>query len=227
MCKPLIQPINCFKVNLNKNQKYNASVSYFDKNFSVQYFYIQLKEYCTRLEQLNTRMQSNEKFDFKVDYITSFSDLKINDNLEALFYNQKWYRVKVIKIKEDLAELKKSNIELTDQDIADISQLKKIENDLLGLEKSELIDCIQKSNVKMPPNYIDNLKNRKIKVIKYEKSIPGAKRQPRNLKSVLISILKALNENVEKYFQENKILFHEKRHFLILYQLVHLLVNMM
>jgi hypothetical protein len=101
MCKPLIQPINCFKVNLNKNQKYNASVSYFDKNFSVQYFYIQLKEYCTRLEQLNTRMQSNEKFDFKVDYITSFSDLKINDNLEALFYNQKWYRVKVIKIKED------------------------------------------------------------------------------------------------------------------------------
>ena len=42
MCKSLIQPFNCFKVNLNKNQIYNASVSYFDKKFSDQYFYIQL-----------------------------------------------------------------------------------------------------------------------------------------------------------------------------------------
>jgi hypothetical protein len=98
----LIQPTKCYKINLNKNQIYDVLISHFDRTFTDRYFYIQLKEYNTRLEKLNTRMQqATEQSDFKFHYFTCFNNLKMYDIYEALFSDQKWYRVQVIKIKEE------------------------------------------------------------------------------------------------------------------------------
>lgn len=98
------------------------------------------------------------------------------------------------KVKQEIAEAGKSDIKLTSDDIIDIEKFKKLQIKLMSLEKSELIDCIQNSNVKMPTSYIDELRNKKIKVVNYQENIPTTAREPGNLKNVLISFLKSLGE---------------------------------
>lgn len=98
------------------------------------------------------------------------------------------------KVKEEIAEAGKSSIKLSSDDIIDIEKFKKLQNKLMLLEKSELIDCIQNSNVKIPKSYIDELRNKKIKIVKYEQNVPSTSREPGNLKHLLISVLQSLGE---------------------------------
>jgi hypothetical protein len=99
-----------------------------------------------------------------------------------------------LKVKEDLNEVAKSSIKLTSDDIIDIEKFKNLQNRLMSLEKSDLIDCIQNSNVKIPKSYIDELRNKKIKIVKYEQNVPSTSREPGNLKHILISVLQSLGE---------------------------------
>jgi len=98
------------------------------------------------------------------------------------------------RVKEELKEVDKLKVRLNADELLSIEILKNIKSRLMQLDKSKLIDCIEASNVKMPANYINDLRNKKVKVIKYEQNIPTSSRQPGNIKNLLISILESLGE---------------------------------
>jgi hypothetical protein len=98
------------------------------------------------------------------------------------------------RVKEELKEVDKLKVRLNADELLSIDILKNIKSRLMQLDKSKLIDCIEASNVKMPANYINDLRNKKVKVIKYEQNIPTSSRQPGNIKNLLISILESLGE---------------------------------
>jgi archaellum component FlaC len=118
----------------------------------------------------------------------------------------------ISEIKEDIEELKKLPIKLSDEDLLEIDQLNEIKFKLLELDKSKLIDCIQNSNVEIDSNYIENLRNKKIALLKYQPK--NINKEPKNIKNLLISLLISLGysdkELESKSSQELENILNEK-----------------
>jgi hypothetical protein len=95
------------------------------------------------------------------------------------------------QIKNDLIELKKLGIVLSENDLLEIDKLKHIKDELLKLEKDQLIDCIESSEYVYSQNYIQQLWNNRRNVIKYR---PSNTKEPINIKELLINLLISLGK---------------------------------
>jgi hypothetical protein len=145
----------------------------------------------------------NNFFNFMIPYIPVY-ETRINPTGIGTITEEVSKENILLNVKEDLNEIKRLNIKLSVNDIKDIQDFKNLEKKLLDIDQSELIDCIQNSNVKIPYTYIDELKNNKIKVLKYEKNIPVTQKQPENIKYLLVSILESLGFDKKELINKNK-----------------------
>lgn len=83
-------------IKLTIGHRYKVNVQYYDESCDSPYFFVCLIENFDKLELLDGELQkiSSDKTKFK--YIEDITELKINDQLEALFeIDSKWYRVQV------------------------------------------------------------------------------------------------------------------------------------
>uniref|UniRef100_A0A6C0I9S7 Uncharacterized protein n=1 Tax=viral metagenome TaxID=1070528 RepID=A0A6C0I9S7_9ZZZZ len=165
----------------------------------------ELKNLIKRLKlKLRIPSKSDPKFEEKwkifweliIPYLPSYKT-KLNITKPGI----STYEVKSVYtyIKEDLKNAKNDNI-LNEKDKAQIKELESIKNNLLSMEKSNLIDCIVKGkdNYIQVDNYIDKLFNKKIHILKFYHIPVTTTKEPRDIKDQLTSILIGLEYPKEK-----------------------------
>jgi hypothetical protein len=103
-----------------------------------------------------------------------------------------------VKVKEDAEEFKKLPIQLSEQDLSEIEILSEIKYKLMNLEKSELIDCIENSKIETVSSYIEDLRNKKIALLKYQPVYTTTAKEPKNINSLLSSLLVSLGYSAEE-----------------------------
>lgn len=162
-----------------------------------------LKQYKLGIKYPNqSKFKSKEEYENALDkfykfmvkflpgYVPKITPTKIGVDLEKI------NKVPVMEqIKKDLAELKNLGIILSENDLLEIDRLKNIKNELLKLEKDQLIGCIESSEFVYSQNYIQQLWNNRKSVIKYR---PSNIKEPINIKEVLVNLLISLGKQRSK-----------------------------
>lgn len=108
------------------------------------------------------------------------------------------------QIKESAEEIKKLAIQLSESDVLEIEQLNEIKSKLKSLDKSKLIDCIQNSNIDFIDSYIQQLYNKKVPILKYQRGIITSSKEPVNFKDLLITLLINLGYSKDELVNYNK-----------------------
>jgi len=131
-------------------------------------------------------------FKFMIPYIPTYTS-KLNVTTYGTTIEREVKVPLMEQVKEDLKEIESSKVILSAKDKKDVFDLKNIREQLMKLERSQLIDCIMNSNLrKRSLSYIEQLRANKKVFLNYKPYIIKKEYSPREL---VTNILLSLGEN--------------------------------
>jgi hypothetical protein len=134
-------------------------------------------------------------FKFMIPYIPTYTS-KLNVTTYGTTIEREVKVPLMEQVKEDLKEIESSKVILSAKDKKDVFDLKIIREQLMKLDRSQLIDCIMNSNLrKRSLSYIEQLRANKKVFLNYKPYIIKKEYSPREL---VTNILLSLGENVSE-----------------------------